>query len=197
MYSKCCIDSPQPNCEQPLFIDPRLDSLSSQSGFLAAFVRSTLPSTLKRFVGVSDVVQSIWLRVNQKSNILQDLNEHQFRNWILCMARRKIVDSLRRYHLTERTRTRSMHLVPSQTTHTQHTLEPEPLQLLTLHERADRLLDALADLPDEIQQIVILRYSEELTFQQIAQRLRLPVTTCRRRWLEGCELLRERLSDLL
>lgn len=90
-----------------------------------------------------------------------------------------------------------MHLVPRHTRHSQQSQDPETLQLLVLHEQADRLINALADLPDDIQQIVTLRYSEELTFQEIAQRLSLPATTCRRRWLEGCEYLRGRLSDLL
>lgn len=178
-------------------VDCRIDSLTSKSGFLASFIQSTTPVILKRFVGVSDLLQSVWLRIDRSRNLLKDLNEHQFRGWVLCMARRKIIDSLRRYHLTERTRTRDSQRVPGKTRHTDLAQEPEPLQLLALHEQADRLLNALAELPDEIQQIVTLRYSEELTFQQIAQRLSVPVTTCRRRWLEGCEILRLQLSDLL
>lgn len=178
-------------------VDRWIDNLTSKTGFLAAFIQNTTPTTLKRFVGVSDLLQSVWLRIDRSRNLLKDLSEHQFRGWVLCMARRKIIDSLRRYHLTERTRTRDSQRVPGKTSYTDLAQEPEPLQLLTLHEQADRLLQALAELPEEIQQIVTLRYSEDLTFQQIAQRLALPVTTCRRRWLEGCEILRLRLSDLL
>lgn len=196
----CEASNPNPTTdiafEQEDHVDRWIDNLTSKSGFLAAFIYSTTPNTLKRFVGVSDLLQSVWLRIDRSRNLLKDLNEHQFRGWVLCIARRKIIDSLRRYHLTERTRTRDILHLQSKASYTDVAQEPEPLHLLALHEQADRLLNALAELPEEIQQIVALRYSEDLTFQQIAQRLALPVTTCRRRWLEGCQILRLRLSDL-
>jgi RNA polymerase sigma factor (sigma-70 family) len=181
----------KPNCG-----DQGIEELIARSTFLVEFVRRTMPATLRRFVGASDIVQSIWLKVNQNRTKFENLDELQFRSSVVCIASRKIVDRLRSFHLTERTRQRSMHLVPAHSRNCEVAAEPEPLQLALLHEQADRLIGAIAKLPLETQQIMTLRYSDGLTFQQIAVQLNIPVSTCRRRWQEGCELLRKLLADV-
>lgn len=169
--------------------------LTSSDGFLADFVRRTMPESLRRYVGVSDLLQSVWLRVQNNQDKANELNDLQYRSWILRIARRKLVDCLRHYRLTEKTRFHIPKRLPESSNFDAISPETSPVHLVSLHEEADRLLAALAALPSDIQQIVTLRYSENLTFPQIAQKLQVSTTTCRRRWLEGCEMLRNELGD--
>lgn len=59
------------------------------------------------------------------------------------------------------------------------------------------LIRAVNELPCEVRNIVSIRYVDGLTFEEISERLNIATTTCRRRWLEGCDMLRQRLRCLL
>ena len=174
----------------------RDEDLIASDGFLINFVRRTMPYSLKRFVGVSDLVQSIWLRVQDGRSRFQG-DDVQYRGWVLCIARHRIVDALRRYRLTEKTRERPMNQPVNESCYAIESSEPEPVQMVMAHEQAMRVLEALAELPADLREIVTLRYSEKLTFHEISLRIGMPVTTCRRRWLQACEVIRDKLSDLL
>lgn len=165
--------------------------------FLRDFVQRTMPMSLRRFVGASDLLQSVWIRLHRSRQYLQQIDEIQFKNWARCVVRRKIVDCLRRYHLTTSTSTRNPRLTPPAGGRSNYCTDIGPEQILALNEQAGRVLDALSSLPADIREIVTLRYTEELTFSEISNRLSIPTTTCRRRWLEGCEILRERLVGIL
>ncbi len=66
-----------------------------------------------------------------------------------------------------------------------------------MQEQAERLLSALQALSPDIQQIMILHYAHERTFEQIAEQLNISPSTCQRSWIKGCEALRQQLVNLL
>ncbi|GCE07849.1 hypothetical protein KDAU_51780 [Dictyobacter aurantiacus] len=51
---------------------------------------------------------------------------------------------------------------------------PQPEILAEQHDQRDHLYAAIRSLPTRFRQIVWLRYAEELTFQEIGQRLQMP-----------------------
>ncbi len=60
----------------------------------------------------------------------------------------------------------------------------------------ERLAAALADLPEEFRLVVLMFYFEELSYQQIAEQLEIPVGTVMSRLSRGKVHLRRRLTDL-
>ena len=56
---------------------------------------------------------------------------------------------------------------------------------------------AIAELPDKYRIPLVLRYLEEMTYQQIAETLELPLTTIETRLYRGKSLMRKRLSIFL
>lgn len=64
-------------------------------------------------------------------------------------------------------------------------------------ERADMLHQAIAELPEDYRQILVLREFEGCDYQRIADVLNLPIGTVRSRLFRGRSQLRERLAPLL
>lgn len=169
--------------------------LAACEEFLLEFVKSRLPSDLSRHLGASDIVQSVLFTVSRQRESFRGTTEVEFRAWICQIARNKIIDGIRRY------RSRKVAVGVSRgglAWNWGEALDHEtPSASISLEEDARKLIEAIQQLPDQIRQIVVLRYAEGLTFEQIAKQLHLPTTTCRRRWLEGCQLLARQLHAVL
>lgn len=176
-------------------MDRDIDGAWNQD-FLIQFVQAAMPRSLQRYLGASDIVQSVVCRIEQHREEFRGQSSEQFRAWVLRIARNRIIDGLRRFRLKGST------AMASASKEWQERIDgvdraAGPLETMLTHERAEALLEALQTLPQDIQRIVILRYSKEYTFEQIALEMKVPVTTCRRRWEYGCELLGEKLHEWL
>ena len=173
----------------------RLEELISGRDFLSAFVNSLLPSHLRRELGVSDIVQSVLFIVFRQQSSFHGDSEARFRAWIFQIARHKILDGIRKFRSRD-----SVSMCPPtdiQRFYSEVSYDETPSARLSNEEDARVLITALEKLPTEVREIVILHYSEGLPFEEIGMRLKLSQTTCRRRWLEGCEVLRHQLVGLL
>ena len=173
----------------------RLTELISGRDFLSAFVNSLLPSHLRRELGVSDIVQSVLFIVFRQQSSFHGDSEARFRAWIFQIARHKILDGIRKFRSRD-----SVSMCPPtdiQQFYSEVSYDETPSVRLSNEEDARVLITALEKLPTEVREIVILHYSEGLPFEEIGMRLKLSQTTCRRRWLEGCEVLRHQLVGLL
>jgi DNA-directed RNA polymerase specialized sigma24 family protein len=71
-----------------------------------------------------------------------------------------------------------------------------PSRIAAHRERSEVLREALASLPDELRDVVRLRLFEDLTCEQVAERLGLGVSAVKHRFRKGGALYRERLAHL-
>lgn len=163
--------------------------------FLTRFVRSTMPDALKRFLGASDIVQSVLMRARRKQHLFTGQSDYEYRLWLRTIAHRRIADALRRFQIESKSLAQAHQLADQRDHDKQNALEP--ISGILMQEQAELLIESMASLPEEIQQIVSRRYAMDMTFEQIAEALGIPSTTCRRRWREGCQILRKRLSGLV
>jgi RNA polymerase sigma-70 factor (ECF subfamily) len=62
-------------------------------------------------------------------------------------------------------------------------------------DQADRVKAAVLALPEEQREVIVLKEYEDLTFQEIAGLLDLPVSTVKTRLYRGLDKMRERLSE--
>jgi RNA polymerase sigma factor (sigma-70 family) len=72
-----------------------------------------------------------------------------------------------------------------------------PSRVAMARERANAMQTALASLPDDVREVVRLRLFEELSTQEVADRLGLGLSATKHRFLRGAQLYRERLADVL
>lgn len=173
----------------------RIEELQADHGFLAAFVNARLPMEVRRQVGASDVLQSVLFCAGQSLRSFQGTSEREFLAWIFEIARNRITDGIRRYRAYQR---KLAHCAENSELRGWNTVKTEtPSRQMSLEEDVAALIKAIELLPQDMRQIVLLRYSRGLTFEQIGHELRIPVTTCRRRWLAACRLLQSQLGCLV
>lgn len=160
---------------------------------VTAYVESKLPRQLRRFLGVSDVVQSVFCAAQSARGQFRGVTPAEYRGWLIRIARNKIIDALRRHQK------RSM---PPEVHHqlTAFTVDEPILRTpethVSLTEQAHRLMEAMGSLPDEIRRVMLLRYTQQLAFDRIGLELGMCETTVRRRWFEGLEILGDQLKDV-
>jgi len=164
--------------------------LLHSSGFLYRFVSERMPKSLQRFLGVSDVVQSVVFRIIKNRAQFLGTAEEQYRGWVLRIARNRIIDGIRKFRSSAQdSELHSSSLIDLATTC--------PSEALSEEEQAELFINAIDELPPDLQQVLLLRYHRGMTFPAIAEELKIPVTTCRRKWLEACEMLRDRLRPMI
>ena len=170
---------------------PAMDTdLLRSSGFLYRFVSDRMPKSLQRFLGVSDIVQSVVFRIVRNRAQFLGTAEEQYRGWVLRIARNRIIDGIRKFRSSAQdSELHSSSLIDLATTC--------PSEALSEEEQAELFINAIDELPPDLQQVLLLRYHRGMTFPAIAEELKIPVTTCRRKWLEACEMLRDRLRPMI
>lgn len=73
----------------------------------------------------------------------------------------------------------------------------EPEQNYLNRELREHIDEAIAQLPDNYRDVVYLRYIEDLSYQQIAESLNLPVSTVETRLFRGKKQLQKNLLQLM
>jgi len=188
----------RPNCEgTPEHWDSvaRVEELSKNHSFLVAFVNSKLPGNVRRQFGASDVVQSVLFSASQNAHAFLGTSEREFLSWIFEIARNRIIDGIRRFQTYEKNI--ALHIENS-LCDTGETIDDQtPSRRMRVEEDAATLIRAIESVPSDMRQLVLLRYSRGLTFEQIGIELKTPVTTCRRHWLSACKLLQQQLKQMV
>jgi RNA polymerase sigma-70 factor (ECF subfamily) len=74
---------------------------------------------------------------------------------------------------------------------------PDPVAALIGGESRRMLLTRLKELPERYREVVVLRFVEELSYEEITEMLGLPLGSVKTRIFRGRELLRQRLDPAL
>jgi RNA polymerase sigma-70 factor (ECF subfamily) len=72
---------------------------------------------------------------------------------------------------------------------------PKQIDQLLLEERRHRVHDALSRLPERMREALVLRYAQELRYDEMAAILRIGESTLRSRVHHGLRLLRDLLEE--
>ncbi|TVY03335.1 RNA polymerase sigma factor SigW [Cohnella terricola] len=142
-----------------------------------------------------DVVQETFLRV-YRSLDRYDMNQ-KFSTWIYRIATNLCIDRLRKrkavYSLdaesTDREGLDGYAMLPSD--------DRTPESELLLSETQRIIHEAIATLPVKYKSVMILRYLQDLSLQEISDVLDMPVTTIKTRVHRGREFLRKKLEHKL
>ncbi|MBY0528556.1 MAG: sigma-70 family RNA polymerase sigma factor [Gemmataceae bacterium] len=168
--------------------------LAEHRGYLRTLVELRLDPRLRARVDASDVVQEAQLEaVRRVENYLQKPGL-PFRLWLrqiaydrLLMARRQHVEAGRRAIHREAALPDESSLQLAQLA---MAAGPTPSQVMVQHELAVRVRAALAELPEDDREVLLMRNYEGLTNQEVAQVLDLELATASKRY--GRALLRLR-----
>ncbi len=168
--------------------------------YLLTLASVHLPTELRRKLDPADVVQQTFLRAYAAIGDLRAVDPPGILAWLRKILANEIADTLKNYHRDKRDIKRERALEAEIDRSASGLLDwlagdqTSPSARASANERLLELADALADLPDEMRDTVILKHAQGWTLKQIADRLDKSVPAVASLLRRGLERLRKRLS---
>jgi len=143
-----------------------------------------------KFVGkhdeAEDLTQDIFLKIFKSLDTFD--RRANFQTWLISISRNLCIDHYRSVRKERETIDRDVdanELAPA-------SRDPSPVQALEQRDRVTLLRQAMSALPDTLRTAVLMRDIQELSYQEIADKLRLPEGTVKSRINRGrTELARQ------
>jgi RNA polymerase sigma-70 factor, ECF subfamily len=132
---------------------------------------------------VEDLCQEVFLRVFLARSRYRETGA--FASWLYRIARNVAKDALRRRRGQAKRLGNQEFKVTT----------PRAEARCTQQELADAILGALAELPWEVREVVVLRHYQEMNFKDIAELTGVPASTLRYRFELGMSRLRKHLEQ--
>ncbi len=139
---------------------------------------------------VDDLVQETWLRVLERGRSYD--GRSRFEPWLFAIARNLTIDHLRRRRnlsLDPEDDTEQGSAAPSPTSN-----DPSPFVLAARTEDAQRLAQSIQTLNFIYREVLVLRFQEDLSLQEVAAVVGVPVSTVASRIYRGLRTLRAQLD---
>jgi RNA polymerase sigma-70 factor (ECF subfamily) len=165
--------------------------LESCRRFLLAIATVELPDDLRAKGGASDLVQQTLAAAIRSENQFRGQTIGELRAWLRAILRSEAA-AFRRHFAQTAARDVSLERPLSPLMGQDH---QTPLTEVLAKERNRRLSLAIQQLPFDVQQAVILRIEEQLSFPAIGERLGRSEEAARKLFTRGLEHLRGSLSD--
>jgi RNA polymerase sigma-70 factor (ECF subfamily) len=134
-----------------------------------------------RFRGETEPELTAWLR-----QILAGCLSHQVRRYLGAQARDVRLERALECDLDQSSRAIDRGLIAVQST---------PSQRASRREQAVLLADALAQLPEDYREAIVLRHIEGLTFPQVAERMGRSIDSVEKLWLRAVTRLRQAVGE--
>ena len=145
-----------------------------------------------------DVSQEIFLTVYRALGRFEA--KARFSTWLYRVVVNRCRDEIRRRGTVKHTRPHSLDArrdADEERTGEPAAREPSPADGLAARETQARVEEAIAELPEDAREVLLLRDTEDLPYDRIAEILDVPVGTVRSRLNRARTLLRERLQPIL
>jgi RNA polymerase sigma-70 factor, ECF subfamily len=179
--------------------------LTLYSNYLKLLVAAQLDNRLKARVSASDIVQEAFFEAHRDFNQFRGESKAEFVAWLRKIVVNNILRAVEQHVLAEKRDVRreiSLDEVGRR-------LEQSTVRLETLlavkcdspschaarRENEIQLADALANLPADYRDIIVLRHIEGLPFEEVAVRMGRSSGAVRMLWLRALNKLREALEN--
>ena len=153
-------------------------------GACEAGLRAFLRGRLGQQVDVEDCLQAVYVKMIESG---QNVAPAARRAWLFRVAANESARLWRRKAATDR-------VMEKQSRHLSETADDEAADKVILDETTEQLRQAMDRLPEAWQQVVRLRMNDNLTFQQIADQLQIPLGTALTHMRRALERLRSELE---
>lgn len=170
-----------------------LAQLGSRDAFAALVERyaTRVVRTCSRFTGEHDqaceLAQGIWATIWQRRACYQPGSD--FSIWLITIARNHCRNELRRQRVVDRYTNAASPLGP----------EPSPGQIdaVLTEERRRRVREALSELPVALSEALLMRFGEELRYDEMSKVLGTRESTLRSRVHYGLKVLKRKLEKIV
>ena len=174
------------------------EALEACRGYLLLVANHKLDADVQAKGGASDLVQETFLEAQRDFARFAGDSEEELLAWLRQMLLHNVLNFTRRYRAAKRkvgreillqTDSSAMAPVPGPTA-----LGLSPSGQAMAHEQAEALEQALARLPKDYRQVILLRYQEEHTFEEIGRLMNRSANAARKLWLRAVERLQQEMD---
>lgn len=179
--------------------DALADLLETSRPALRSFIEARLDPRIGARVDPSDIVQETQLMVARRIDDFLQRRPMPFRLWVLRTARERLIDA-RRHHLGRACRSVRREIgLPSRSSvllaRPLLARGPSPSEGLELREFGESVVQAVAQLSEIDQEILLMRHGEGMPFEEIALVLDIEAPAARKRFGRALLRLQKLLTD--
>ena len=166
--------------------------------YLSLLARVQIGKRLQGKVDASDLVQETFLEAHRNFSRFRGTSEGELVSWLRQILAANLADTLRRYLGTQGRDIRLERDIEADFDHSTVLLDrglvdrgSSPSHQAARREQAVLLADALAELPDDYREVLVLRHLESLTFPEVAKRMNRSLDSVEKLWMRGLAQLRK------
>ncbi|MGH9382609.1 MAG: sigma-70 family RNA polymerase sigma factor [Thermoanaerobaculia bacterium] len=183
--------------EDQVLVEAVLGGDRASFGSLVERYQGRLIRFLARLLGsddeAQDVAQEVFIKVYQALDRYDA--RYRFSTWLFRVGQNAAIDRLRR----RRVRGVSLH-IPGEGAEDERTWElpadgPDPYARVRSDERGRAVREAVAELPWEYRELILLRHYAELAYAEIAELKDLPLGTVKNKLFRARRMLEEKLGS--
>jgi RNA polymerase sigma-70 factor (ECF subfamily) len=172
--------------------------LEACRGYLLLIAQRELASDLRAKGGASDLVQETFLDAQRAFKRFDGDSEADLLAWLRRLLLNNLANFARLYRDTgKRSIDREVTLPEGDSSERSNglaALVPSPSSEAMGHEQADAVLRALEQLPEDYRQVILLRYREECTFEEIGRQMGRSANAIRKLWLRAIDRLQQEME---
>jgi RNA polymerase sigma-70 factor (ECF subfamily) len=172
------------------------DLLALYRNYLKLLARLQIDRQLQRKLDASDVVQDLLLHAHRAFANFRGRTEEELLAWLRQILATCLARYARHYRGTKRRQVQLERDLEQELMDASQALDAKLIQHSTpshsalRRERGVLLANALARLPEDYREAIVLRYLEDLSFPEIAERMHRSVDSVRKLWTRGLAQLR-------
>ena len=182
----------------------RGELLESYRPYLELLARIELGRRLQTKVDAADLVQETFLEAHRNFGLFRGRSEPEFTSWLREILAGRIGNLVRHYLGTQgrdlrREQGWNVNLDESSRVIDRgfFALQSTPSQHVAAREQGVLLADALAKLPVDYREVVVLRHFEELTFPEVARRMERTVDSVQKLWVRALATLKQTMQEIV
>lgn len=176
-------------------------ALEACRAYLLLIAQQEIAPELRAKGGASDLVQETFLEAQRDFGGFQGSTKKELLAWLRRLLLNNLANFVRHHRQTAKRRLGRE--VALQTDDSSSGLAGvlgagllSPSGQAMAHEEAQAVQQAVERLPNDYRQVILLRYQEERTFEEIGQIMDRSTNAVRRLWLRALERLEQELEDL-
>jgi RNA polymerase sigma-70 factor (ECF subfamily) len=175
------------------------EALEACRGYLLLVADQELAPDLRAKGSASDLVQETFLEAQRDFGRFAGQSEDELLAWLRQMLVHNLLNFTRRFRATSKRKVgREVVLPPSSSSAAPvpgpSAPGPSPSAEAMEHERAEALERAMASLPEDYRRVILLRYQDEQTFQEIGRLMARSPNAARKLWLRAVERLQQEMD---
>jgi RNA polymerase sigma-70 factor, ECF subfamily len=170
-------------------------ALSAVRDYLLLVANKELDPSLRCKGNASDLVQETFLRAQRGMQAFRGRTPSEWRHWLRSILVRNLAQERRRFCSTAKRQVQLEVNIADERRFEGSRDNETPSRDLAQRERETALYEGLQRLPDHYRQVVVWRYREQLTFEEIGRRCRISTEAARKLWTRALGQLRKELGQ--